>query len=200
MPDIKTALEKALAQTANAWAADDAAHQKIQPQQEKPVPKQYFKTTNNVTRITFDCVRDNPGMTRVEVARELAKQGFNSNSVSSLLGQMLRQGMMRENSRLLYANSKEYTPIKAPSTKKANAKKAKPVPDLAPAPAPTQPRKHVTIVNTRTGEVINPKPAGIAALPTAPVEKPWEPSDVIDKLTVRQALALFKELRNILVG
>jgi hypothetical protein len=198
MPDIKTALEKALAQTANAWAADDAAHQKIQPQQEKPVPKQYFKTTNNVTRITFDCVRDNPGMTRVEVARELAKQGFNSKSVSSLLGQMLRQGMMRENSRLLYANSKEYTPIKAPSTKKANAKKAKPVPDLAPAPMPE--RKKVTIVNTRTGEVINPKPAGIAALPTAPVEKPWEPSDVIDKLTVRQALALFKELRNILVG
>jgi hypothetical protein len=195
MPDIKTALEKALAQTANAWAADDAAHQKIQPQQEKPVPKQYFKTTNNVTRITFDCVRDNPGMTRVEVARELAKQGFNSKSVSSLLGQMLRQGMMRENSRLLYVNSNEYTPIKATSSKKA-----KPVPDLAPAPAPTQPRKHVTIVNTRTGEVINPKPAGIAALPTAPVEKPWEPSDVIDKLTVRQALALFKELRNILVG
>jgi hypothetical protein len=204
MPDIKTALEKALAQTANAWAADDEAHQKIQPQQEKPVPKKYFQTTNNVTRVTFDCVRDNPGMTRVEVAREMAKQGFNSKSVSSLLGQMLRQGMMRENSRLLYANTKEYTPIKARSTKKA-----KPVPDLAPAPAPMPERKKVTIVNTRTGEVINPKPAGIASLPatqmttalyTTPVEKPWEPSDVIDKLSLRQAHALFKELRNIFVG
>lgn len=189
MPDIKTALEKALAKTANAWAADDEAHQKIQPQQEKPVPKQYFQTTNNVTRTTFDFVRDNPGMTRVEVAKELAKQGFNSKSVSSLLGQMLRQGMMRENSKLLYANSKEYTPIKSSKVMKAKAK-----------PAPMPERKKVVIVSKRTGEVINPKPAGIAALPTAPVEKPWEPSDVIDKLSVRQALALFKELRNILVG
>lgn len=187
MPDIKTALEKALAKTANAWAADDDAHHQIEPQQEKAVPKQYFQTTNNVTRVTFDFVRDNPGMTRVEVARELAKQGYKPGSVSSLLGQMLKQGMMRESAYLLYATTNEYTPIKATKALKA----------LSENP---EPRKKVTIVNTRTGEVLNPKPAGIAALPTAPVEKPWEPSDVIDKLSVRQALALFKELRNILVG
>jgi hypothetical protein len=189
MPDIQSALQAALAQTANAWAADDMAHQTIQPQQENEMTeeKPYFTVTNNVCRTTFDFVRDNPGMTRVEISKELAKQGFNPKSVSSLLGQMLRQGLMRGNGKLLYANANEYTPIKSSKVLRARAE----------TPSP---RKKVTIVNTRTGEVINPKPAGIAALPATREEKPWEPSDVIDKLTVRQALALFKELRNILVG
>ena len=184
MPDIKTALEKALSQTAQAWAADDEAHQTIQPPKEQPMTetKVYFSVTNNVCRTTFDFVRDNPGMTRVEIAKELAKQGFNPKSVSSLLGQMLRQELMRENGKLLYANSNEYTPIK--SSKVMRARAANPV------------RKRITITNTRTGEVIIPAP--VAA--PAPVEKEWEPSDVIDKLSVRQALVLFKELRKIFVG
>lgn len=189
MPDIKTALQAALAKTATEWAADDEAHHKLEPKQEQPVTtaKAYFSVTNNVCRTTFEFVRDNPGMTRVEIAKELAKQGFNAKSVSSLLGQMLRQELMRENGKLLYTTSNEYSPIKSSKVMKARAE------------APVQ-RKKVTIVNTRTGEVFNPKPAGIAALPAAPVAKEWEPSDVIDKLSVRQALALFKELRNILVG
>jgi outer membrane cobalamin receptor len=189
MPDIQSALQAALAQTANAWAADDEAHQQIKPQQESEMKpeKVYFSVTNNVCRTTFDFVRDNPGMTRVEIAKELEREGFKSKSVSSLLGQMLRQGLVYANGKLLYTNSNEYTPIKSSKVLRARAQDP-------------STRKKVTIVNTRTGEVVNPKPAGIAALPTAPVEKPWEPSDVIDKLTVRQALALFKELRNILVG
>lgn len=187
MPDIKTALEKALAKTATEWAADDEAHHKIEPKQAQTMTetKVYFSVTNNVCRTTFDYVRDNPGMTRVEIAKELAKQGFNSKSVSSLLGQMLRQEILMEKDKLLYANSNEYTPIK--SSKVMRARAANPVH-----------RKKITLVNTRTGEVFNPRPAPVAA--PAPVEKEWEPSDVIDKLSVRQALALFKELRNILVG
>lgn len=183
MPDIRSALEKALAQTANAWAADDEAHQTIQPPKEQAVkqPRQYFQTTNNVTRITFDFVRDNPGWTRVEITKELEKKGFKSKSVASLLGQMLRQGMMRERDKLLYTNSNEYTPIK--STKVARARVENPVHKQKP---PTTERKHVEIINTRTGEIVNPKP-----------ERPWETSDVIDKLTVRQAMAVYGELRNI---
>jgi hypothetical protein len=177
MPDIKTALEKALAKTANAWAADDAHHQ-TEPQPENAVPKQYFQTTNNVTRVTFDFVRDNPGMTRVEVAKELAKQGYKPGSVSSLLGQMLKQGMMRESAYLLYATTNEYTPLK--STKALKALAAKPQ---------EQQRKIVTIT----------RKAAPVAEPT-PVVKEWSPDDVIDKLTVHQAIALFKALRNVLVG
>lgn len=189
MPDIKTALEKALSKTAQQWAADDEAHHQIEPQQESEMtPKRaYFSVTNNVCRSTFDFVRDNPGMTRVEIAKELDKKGFNPKSVSSLLGQMLRQELMRENGKLIYTTSNEYSPIKSSKVMKARAEN----PNI---------RKKVTIVNTRTGEVFNPAPAGIAALPAAPIEKEWSPNDVIDKLSVRQALELFKELRNILVG
>ena len=134
--------------------------------------------TNNVCRTTFAFVRDNPGMTRVEVARELAKQGYKTGSVSSLLGQMLKQGMVRESAHLLYVTMNEYTPIK--STKALKALAAKPQ---------EQQRKIVTITR---------RAAPVAE--TTPAEKEWSPNDVIDKLTVHQAIALFKALRNILVG
>jgi hypothetical protein len=165
MPDIKTALEKAL----NEWEPE-------------PTPaKPYFTVTNNVTRVTFEYVRDNPGKTRTEVAKALEKQGFKPGSVSSLLGQMLKQGMMRENANLLYATTNEYTPIKGSKAMKTMAAKPQ-----------EQQRKVVKLVNTRTGEVLNPTPT--------PVAKEWTPDDVIDKLTVHQAIALFKALRNVLVG
>jgi len=168
MPDIRTALEKAL----NEW----------EPPAPAPAPapaKAYFSVTNNVCRTTFAFVRDNPGMTRVEVARELAKQGYKPGSVSSLLGQMLKQGMMRESAYLLYVTMNEYAPLKSTRALKALAAKPK-----------EQPRKIVTITRR----------AAPVAEPTVQAEKEWQPSDVIDKLTLRQALALFKELRNILVS
>ena len=187
MPDIQSALQAALAQTASAWAADDMAHQTIQPQQESEMKpeKVYFSVTNNVCRTTFDFVRDNPGMTRVEISKELAKQGFNSKSVSSLLGQMLRQGLVYANNNLLYTNSNEYTPIK--SSKVLRARAETPVQKKIPSPPKAAPK----VLYTQGIYQLKPEPA-------APHE--WSPSDVIDKLTVRQALALFKELRNILVG
>jgi hypothetical protein len=170
MPDIASALQKAL----NDWEPNAPVATPA------PTPsKSHFAVTNNVTRITFEYVRDNPGKTRIEINKELEAKGFNAGSVSSLLGQMLKQGMLRENAHLLYATANEYTPIK--SSKKLKAMAAKPQ---------EQQRKKVVLINKRTGEVINPKP----------VEKEWEPNDVIDKLTVHQAIALFKALRNILVG
>ena len=209
MPDIKTALEKALAQTANAWAADDEAHKQIQPQQEKPVTtttpteKKDGRITNNVSRITFEFIRDNPGLTHAQVTARLVAQGFKENTVSSLAYQMLRVRLIVADANGgLTAVVREYVPIQTSLQRKRKAKpkvavkatkpvKAAGLASIAPVvtnDAPL-PRKHVEITNTRTGEVINPKP-----------EKPWEPSDVIDKLSVRQALELFKELRNILVG
>jgi hypothetical protein len=173
MPDIKTALEKAL----NEWEPEPTP---------APAPtKPYFTVTNNVTRITFNYVRDNPGKTRIEVAKALEKQGYKPGSVSSLVGQMIKQGLIRESAHLLYAMTNEYAPLK--SSKKVKALAAKPQ---------EQQRKKVVLVSKRTGEVI---PAAPVAEPT-PVVKAWSPDDVIDKLTVHQAIALFKALRNVLVG
>lgn len=179
MPDLKSELSKVI----NSWEPPAPAPA---PTPAPVAAKQYFSVTNNVTRVTFEYVRDNPGKTRVEIAKALEAQGFNPKSVSSLLGQMMRQEMLRETNKLVYANFKDYTPIK--SSKVLRARDANPV------------RKRITLVNTRTGEVFNPAPVAAPVPVPAKVEKEWEPKDVIDKLTVRQAIALFKELRNILVG
>lgn len=221
MPDIKTALEKALAKTANAWAEDDLAHQQIK-QQDKPMTTSISATSsvpintlsptppvrtyerNNVSRITFEYIRDNPGLTVDQVTSALVAQGFKENSVSSLCYQMMRVRLV-----VADANGKmtsvvqQYAPIqlaprkrKAKPVAKTKAKPtAKPVVDAAPAPAPTRIqrdltglpslRKHVELTNPRTGEVINPR------------KEEWSVESVIGSLNVRQAMAVYDELRKI---
>jgi hypothetical protein len=195
MPDIKTALEKALSKTANAWAADDEAHQNIQTQQEKTVPtttaieKKDKSDVPNVSRITFEFIRDNPGLTHKQMTARLVAQGYKENTVASLAYQMLRVRLIVADANGgLSAVVPEYVPIQTSLQRKKKAK-------AAPAKS-----KQVTIINTRTGEVINPKPAGIAALPTTaryntPAE--WTVDSVIGSLNVRQAMAVYSELRNI---
>lgn len=198
MPDIKTALEKALAQTANAWAADDEAHQQIQPQ-EKPMttsisatgpvpintPKAKADVQNNASRSTFEFIRDNPGVSMDDVVSALTERGFKPHSVSSLVYQMLKVRLVvADNKNKFTAVVREYVPIQTSLRRKAKAK-AKPVVDVAPAPAP---RKHVEITNTRTGEVINPR------------KEEWTVESVVDKLNVRQAMAVYDELRKIFGG
>jgi hypothetical protein len=170
MPDIKTALEKAL----NEWEPEPTP---------APAPtKPYFTVTNNVTRITFDYVRDNPGKTRKEVATALEKQGYKPSSVTSLLGQMVKQGMMRESAHLLYAMTNEYAPLK--SSKKVKEMAAKPK---------EQQRKVVKLVNTRTGEVLNPTPA-------PQINAAWDAETLLNNLSIKQARALYDELRKIFGG
>jgi hypothetical protein len=177
MPDIATALQKAL----NEW----------EPTVDIPPPapapaKPYFTVTNNVTRVTFEYVRDNPGKNRVEVAKALEKQGYKSGSVSSLLGQMIKQGMMRENAHLLYATANEYTPIK--SSKKLKAMAAKPQ---------EQQRKKVVLVSKRTGDVIGAAPK---VEPTPQINSAWDAEVMLNNLSIKQARALYDELRKIFGG
>ena len=175
MPDLKSELSKVI----NAWEPT--------PAPTKEEPKKYFTTTNNVCRATFECIKYNPGSTRKEVVDSLTSKGYKESSTTTLIGQMIKQSHVRESNGLLYAINTDYAPLKG---SKAWAK----------LQAAAQPRKKITLVNTRTGEVINPRPAPAPAPAALPVEKEWEPNDVIAKLNVHQALALFKALRNILVG
>lgn len=193
MPDIKTALQAALSKTANEWAADDKAHHKTEPKTEQAMPennlaKEHFAVTNNVCRATFDCIKHNPGSTRKEIIDALSSQGYKAASTTTLIGQMLKQNHVRDSEGALFAVSDRYVPLKG---SKAWAK-------LQAAKA--APRKHVELVSKATGKIINPRPAPAPAPVLMPVEKEWTPDDVIAKLNVHQALALFKALRNILVG
>jgi hypothetical protein len=196
MPDIQTALQQALAKTATVWAADDEAHQKIAPVPVTPpkdiaVPKKYFQTTNNVTRATFDHVYKNPGKTRKEIVTVLESQGYKRASTTSLLGQFLRSGAMVERGDILFTTQPDYTPLKSTIRKKVAAvAPVKPVKAAAAglASIAPMPRKHIELVSKRTGEIINPR------------KEEWSVESVIDKLSVKQARALYDELRKIFGG
>lgn len=211
MPDIKTALQQALAKTATEWAADDEAHQQIQ-QQEKTVPTTINISATDaapintpkaeadkredvsVSRTTFEYVRDNPGLTVDQITNALVAQGYNPKSVSSLCYQMRKIRLIVSDANgKMTAVVREYEPIQTNMRRMRKAKiKAKPVRNKAPAPAPVveapTPRKHVQITNTRTGEIINPR------------KEEWTVESVIGSLNVRQAMAVYDELRKIFGG
>jgi len=111
---------------------------------EEPTGKQLFRVTNNVTRTTFNMVRDNPGITRKETVEKLRLIGYKPASTATLVSQMIRQRLIRIEGDELHANFSEYTPLKAslrgsPKAKakvKVKAKSAAKVKVEAPAPAP----------------------------------------------------------------
>ena len=116
MPDIQTEMQKIL----QSWEQPEI----IETTKETTV----FKPTNNVTQATFNFVRDNSGCARNDAIRILVLQGHKKSSVSSLIGQMLRQGhIYKDSDGLLRPNGKEYTPIKSSKTiAKREAKVKKP--------------------------------------------------------------------------
>jgi hypothetical protein len=104
---------------------------------EEPEGKQLFRVTNNVTRATFDMVRDNPGIARKEAVEKLRPMGYKPSSTATLISQMIRQRLIRIEGNALYANFSEYTPLKTGlrSQPKA-AKKAKKATVKVETPAP----------------------------------------------------------------
>ena len=114
MPDLKTEMQKIL----HAWEQPETI--------EQPKETTMFKSTNNVTQATFNFVRDNSGCARNDAIRMLVLQGHKKSSVSSLIGQMLRQGhIYKDSDGLLRPNAKEYTPIKSAKTIANREKKVK---------------------------------------------------------------------------
>lgn len=178
MPDIKTAFEKALAQTQAHIAQpipaewdDKTAETKIEEVRtmQTETKRVYFQTTNNVTRVTFEYVRDNPGNTRVSVVDVLKARGYNPSSVGSLLGQMVKQGQMRESKGLLYAVKKEYEPLKSSARRKQT-----------PAEAQTK--------------VAQPAPANTLS------EEPFNAEKFVNGLTFKQAKDVYDYLRKTFGG
>jgi hypothetical protein len=186
MPDIKTALQQALAKTAAEWAADDEAHHNTEPVQ-VTTPKEITmqaQVAPTASRSAFEFIRDNPGVNMDAVVSALKERGFKPHTVSSLVYQMLKVRLVvADTKNNLTAVVREYVPIQTNLRRKAKAK-AKLVAAAVAAPAPA-PRKHIELVNTRTGEVFNPR------------KEEWTVESVVDKLNVRQAMAVYDELRKI---
>jgi hypothetical protein len=123
MPDMQTALKTALTRTLQEWDDDGETSPQTTinttvnnsvptPSQEIPM-KKTFNISNNISRVTFDYIKNNPGSTRKEIIEALEHQGFAGGSTSSLIAQMRRNQMVHETNNAYYADIPEYRPIKS---------------------------------------------------------------------------------------
>jgi len=141
---------------------------------------QAFKTTNNVSRETFNYVKSHPGITRAAMGVEMEKKGFKKSSTISLATQFVRQGMMRSDNHGLYVTQNEYTPIKVVKA----FKNKKPSNDVLPPPqkqvakvtAPPASAIYISSVNTHSAK------------------------DLLAIMTIVQAREVYDELKKIFVS
>lgn len=114
MPDLQTELKKL-----ETIAFDDEGSTTEIPM---TLPHA-FKTSNNVSRETFNYIKDNPGLRRVQLAKAMEDRGFKKSSALALTSQFVREGMARVVDGGVFVAQSEYTPIK--STPKKVKKVAK---------------------------------------------------------------------------
>ena len=172
MPTIQEEMSKVLSE----W--EKPTHEP-QPTESAPMtaPKTTypFNVTNNITRVTFDYVKNHAGTTATQAATELVQRGYKHSSVTSLMAQMTRQGIMRKDGFKYYVTQDEYTPLKGLYKEKKLAKLAKAqggiatLPKVKPVEAPR--------------EVVKP---------TA--------KSLLDTLTVKEARTLYLELKEYFGG
>ena len=195
MPTLATALQTALANkikqekqmhtntdelknTINNWAKDDP-----RDDARSHLP-QVFKPTNNVSRETFNAVRDNPRLQHKDIARMMVNRGFNAASIGSLLTQMLNCKMItRDDNGRYTALQAEYTPIKS-STKSKTKKKVA-------VTATKKPNAGIAALDTQDTVakkvLVLQKPT-----PSAPV---FDPEQLLSTLSFSQVMSLYKKIK-----
>jgi hypothetical protein len=208
MPDFNTALRTALDKnnvqakheslknTLDEWDKDD--QQSTQP---KESMKKKFGITNNVTRVTFDYVKNNPGLTAADVTAALVKQGFRASSVASIVSQLVFVGLCRkDDKRRVYCVANEFKSFSiATARRKAKAQA------VVKAPEPTA-KRIINITRRKREEA----PAGLAALPVAsspvissPVvarEGGFDPDNILRTMNVVDARRLYEALKAMFGG
>ena len=178
MTDIKTALSSALKEWDKPNTTNNTEDKKMDARSNMP---QTFKTTNNITRMTFDYVRDNPGLTAKQVGEHIASLGLKAHSAIAMMSASVKCGLMRrdEHSRY-YTTVNEYSPLK-------KLKKDKPQKTIAKKAKPEMPQQGI--------KALLPEPK------FAPTPEPKLTNDyILSKLDVRQALSLYRELIDIFTG
>jgi transcriptional/translational regulatory protein YebC/TACO1 len=184
MPDLRTALTTALSQSKEKHMTDPKELHKIidswndeKPAQELPRPfNGHGRIINNISRITFETVRDNPNRTVPELTAIITKRGLKASSVSSLINQMQRNGMVtRSKSGRISTHLKEYQPIKNLSQiKKAAARQG--------------------IVSLPRNEKIE-MPAPTPAVVAAPAPRAFDADAMLSTLSFKDAVTLFLALQ-----
>jgi hypothetical protein len=209
MPDFNTALRTALEKkdaavkseqlkaTLDEWDRDD--QQATQP---KESMNKKFSITNNVTRITFEYVKKNPGLTAADITNALVHQGFRANSVASIVSQMVFVGLLRKDAeRRVYCQADEFKSFSIASARRKAKAKAK---DKTVAKTSQSDAKRVINITRRKRE---DAPAGLAALPVAVNHTPagvslpvFDPETLLRSLNVVDARRLYEALKAMFGG
>lgn len=171
-------IQTELKSTINDWAKDDLRDAT------RPALPHAFKPTNNVSRETFNAVRDNPRLQHKDIARMLSNRGFNQASIGSLLTQMLNCGMVaRDDNGRYTALQAEYTPIKASTKPKAKKKVA----------VPTTKKPNAGIAALETQDTVAKKVVTITRR-TEPAAA-FDPEQLLSTLSFSQVMALYKRIK-----
>ena len=220
MPDIQTAFKTALSRTLQQWDDDEAPPSVEQPvstslsqpsQNIQGIPMtKTFNVTNNISRTTFQYIKDNPGSTRKEIITALEHQNFAAGSVSSLIAQMRRNKLIHETNNLYYADVDEYRPLKSlKAIKKLEAMDE-------PKPKRKYEKKAVTGIGALLREKLMAMPepskealdAAMRAMEPAPANNKRftslvrikTPHDILQDMTVYQAHELYTHLKQMFGG
>lgn len=183
MADMKSELKKVI----NAWEdkpeTDDATDNTI-----PEVPQVEIKSNASVSQTVFDYVRDNPNSTRADIAYALTKRGYHKATVTALVSQFIRQKLfVFGEGRRLTTTRKTYTPMYHRDNKPAK-------PAAVAVAAATTPQGLAAIVHQ---PLITRAPEAREQWTPSAVEE-WTVESVVDKLNIRQARAVYNELRALL--
>ena len=139
----------------------------------KHVP--HFKVSNNVTRATFDFVKNNPHQSCKTICKALEKRGYKPSSIGSLLTQFVKNGLCMRDANSNYTTiANEYSPIKVRKQIKAT--------------------QVIEKAKTTRGE-------GIAALSAQPTQRlVWDVDAVLNTMSITQARAMYDALKKIFGG
>ena len=198
MPDLKSALQSAL----NEWNQPETttvqtttpSHHALAAVEQRPEGTRYFSRTTDVSRSTFEYVRDNPHRVTREVVAALSAHGHNPSSVSSILSQMARTGLItRESDGTYWTHAREYTPVKLSALRRDR----KPTKPKAAKPKAAKPKVEAPKVEAPKPTVVLTRKEAAPA-PASDLRVVNSIDELIDQLTVRQAIDLFNKLKGML--
>lgn len=173
MADMKSELTKVISAWEDKPETDDATDNTI-----PEVPQMSTKTNASVSQTVFDYVRDNPNVSRKHVANVLSQRGYLETTVTALVSQFIRQKLFVFGvGKGLIVTRKTYTPMYHKDNKPAKPAAPQGIASIqVPEPAPRP-------------QWIPPPPETVSA---------WTVESVVDKLNIRQARAVYNELRALL--
>jgi hypothetical protein len=162
-----------------------------------------FNITNNVSRSTFNYIRDNPGSKRMEIINALVDQGFGKSSVAALIAQMRNCRMVHDTNGLWYADIPEYVPIKNSNYAKKKAKATKKTTGGTGIGALLKAKiEKPALTHDDAMDAAAYAMSGIAVAPkrVTTIVRNRKPEDIIGNMTVYQARELYVHLKQMFGG